>query len=453
MKNNKLSKLENVYYYGIHRYFWHGLILVSGIILMASIAVILWTFTPTSKREVQKPPQPVKPDYPRISKVNTDEVIAIIRQKKKQEQKQSVKQVKKQSKQTDIKKPEELIFEAPEKTEKSIDSTALKNFYTQLGETKALIDPTLYPGFWNDKYKNTFRSERDRKMYRKTKDPSLVVKVLVNPGFKKRYENFTEKHGYDSYREKAGFLKILNGLLEAIDDTNRVDFVEKYFFKLRLRNYPPSVLQNKFNLIGNIIRHIPSEEQLETYTKLWNFWERNPNDGEGLIRYSGKILPRLDPGVRLRFIVNMQNEYIRHYNNNLSALIQATDGFVPMLEQMLIPEWQAEALNIYYGIYRKNNIERNRKIKEIDKDYAEALQQWEENYQLMLNKAQADYMRKKMKKQSFRSVSLKSLGTAFVAIMLLIIILLHVSMVRNVNRLTEALYEHNRSGEGKPTKE
>ena len=117
---------------------------------------------------------------------------------------------------------------------------------------------------------------------------------------------------------------------------------------------------------------------------------------------------------------------------------------MPVLEKIPYSSFQADALAQYYELYKRNNLERNRRIKEIDREYEESLAQWENDYASRLSMAETEYWAKKKKKQSYRWLSLKSLGTAFVVILILSLFILIISMVRNVNRLTEALYESNK---------
>ena len=214
MKWFKFSKLENDYYYGIHRYFWHGLIAIGILTLIVSIFLLIWTFTPTQKMKVEKGPEPQKPAYPEVQEVNTAQIIEHVRYLEEQKRKQEAKKKNIKKKAKEIKKEpekeEEIMIETPLVKKKVIDSAALRRFNQQIGETKALIDPTENPEFWNDKYIKTFRSERDRKMYKKTKDPSLVVRKLVAKGFKKTFEDYLEKLGYDNYNARAAALEALN---------------------------------------------------------------------------------------------------------------------------------------------------------------------------------------------------------------------------------------------------
>ena len=138
-----------------------------------------------------------------------------------------------------------------------------------------------------------------------------------------------------------------------------------------------------------------------------------------------------------------EREYYNYYNNNLNAFIESTDNFIKMLPQ-LPSDNQVEALRIYYKYYRHNNNERSRKIREIDRAYSQALRKWESDYQNELRRAESEFYAKKQKKRFYRSWSLKGILSAFASILILTLIVLIVSMIRNVNRLTEAIYENNR---------
>jgi len=434
MKIN-FSKLENYYYYSINRYFWHLLIALSLLVIIGGAVIYIWSYVPPTKEHVEQGPKPQKESYPPLQKVSADEILAALPKKKiKIEEKKEVSST--------TEEPElDIDYEKPVKT-KQIDSAALQRYYSALAITKNLIPYDENKSFWENRYEYYFPSERDRKLYRKTKNPAFRKRRLVAKGFDIRFNDYAERQGFDTYDEKAQLLEALNKVLEAFDPIYRKEFANYFTTSFPARRYDLRSIENRFDAIAQVLSKIQTKKQWKAYSKLWNFINRNPNDGLPMVLYQGQIVDSIAPGQRLAFMEQMIAEYNRHYNNNLNALIESTDYFLKLLPRMPADN-QAEALKIYYHFYRRNNNERLSKIREIDRKYAQDVNEWKQSYYEALRRAENDYLREKRKREDWRGWSVKGILVAFGSVLLLSIILLIISMIRNINRLTEAIYENN----------
>jgi uncharacterized membrane protein YqjE len=69
-----------------------------------------------------------------------------------------------------------------------------------------------------------------------------------------------------------------------------------------------------------------------------------------------------------------------------------------------------------------------------------------------LTKANIKYQLEKSKKSTFREMSYESMAGGFAAVLLISLILLILSMIRNVNRLAEAMFENTKVFQNQITK-
>jgi hypothetical protein len=153
----------------------------------------------------------------------------------------------------------------------------------------------------------------------------------------------------------------------------------------------------------------------------------------------------------LQFIKKIQKQYKYKYNNKLDALIEATNQFLPYVKQ-IENDKQSLALEIFYRLYYENNKERSKEIQTIENQYKMELASWEAQYQAALTKANIKYQLEKSKKSTLREMSYESMAGGFVAVLLISLILLILSMIRNVNRLSEAMFENTKVFQNQITK-
>jgi len=438
MKSSKLSKLENKYYYNISRYFWHFIIALSLLAVATGVTTYFWSLVPPSKEKVVKAPTPAKPAYPSMKNVDLQDVL-------KRLPKAPSKKTKTTNTQPLTEEPgdsEMVEFEDNQPVENQIDSAALRNFNIAIGDSKSLISIEKFPDFWNNKYQYYFASKRDEKMFRKTHNPALRKRSLIRSGFRKRFINFTHKNNLKDYNRKAELLNIYNRFLTQIDTVNRVKFMNSIALQMPVRNLGTNRIDRRLIAIGDVIQYLPADSQLKTFDKLWRFIRNNPNDGVPLLQYIARHIKDLPQEARLQFIDVLLREYNRNYNNRLLELTKTTDSFIPFITQ-INPFQLGKALQIYYQLYRQNNFEQSKKIREIDDNYQREVARINEEYRRKLQEADISYNNKLHKKRSWRQWSYKGVASGFAGILVFSLIVLILSMIRNINRLTETLYENN----------
>jgi len=432
MKQSKLSILENKYYYAISRYFWHIVIALSIMSIAASIAVYLYSLIPATEEEVVKPPKPKKQIYPKMKDVNLQDILDVLPKKK-----------------TIIINTDKPTIEIIEETNYEeevvgIDSLALAKLNQEIGNTKDLLPESIYPSVWHAKYRYYFSSSRNERMYRKTKNPELRLKELISSGFKQRFIRYTNNEGLTDYNDKTDLLKATNTILENLNQKNRKEFLSDYVLRLPIKKVGSNILKNRLKTIAPILSQVDSTKQLSLYRTLWRFVKNNPNDGLNLVNYEYSILNKVAKQSKIKFIKTIQEQYSLKYNNKLDALKETTNNFLPYLDKIDY-ELQAEALTIFYRLYTKNNKDRSKTIQQIENQYTNSVEQWESNYQQALNRANINYNRKVSKKNELKEWSYKGILSGFGSVLFISLILLILSMIRNVNRLSEAMYNNTKT--------
>lgn len=434
MKQSKLSKLENNYYYGISRYFWHIVIGISILAIIIGVFVSIWSKIPPSKQKVVKSEKPIKPSYPAEKGVSLESLINALPTIKKTPIKQEVNTTVIYE---DNREP--VVESAPTKT---VDSFALNAFERELGETKNLISITNNKAFWNGTGVWRFETERDRKMFKKTGNYKYAKKWFpIKDGFKSKFLYYTQN--IEDYNQKTKILASLNTCINGLYNGNRKLLLNKVVSSAPIKYNNTA---NKFiqinNGISNILSKIDSTKQLKNYAVFYRFVANNPNDGLPLISYISSIIDNVYLKQRDAFANNIIMEYSSRYNNNLHLLKNAVNQFVPYLKQ-ISPELQAKSLPIFFKLYRKNNAQRTNEIKQIDREYRNVITNWENNFQEQLQAAELSYQTKKTAKKELFKKSYQGIGVGFVVVLVLSLFLLILSMVRNVNRLSEAILENN----------
>ncbi len=434
MKKIKLSKLENKYYYGISRTFWHIIIGLAVLGVILGTLTFLWSKVPPSKKHVVKSEKPIKPNYPKTKPVSFDNLLNAIPKKQKTWQSN-----------VEIVEDEDYYESVDQKIEipNTVDSVAVAIFERTLGETKSLISLEKNKLFWEGKKNLVYKNPRDKRRYKITKNPKYAptwVASQSNPGFKQNFLNNTKR--IKDYRKKASLLKSYNTILKNVTASNRTDFLNR-FLRNRINNNVLDKLVYINTNIAPILSKIDSTNQPKTYTKLFWFVSNNPNDGKPLVSYLNEIISNFTINKRLDIIRLVFREYSNNYNNNLSSLKEATNQFLPYLKKLDI-EQQDTALKIFYNLYRKNNVERDNNVKEIDYTYQQTLEEWNRTYQQQLNEAELEYEAKKNKKRITSTWSVKSIAVGFATVLILSLFLLIFSMVRNVNKLAEAMLQNNK---------
>ncbi len=432
MKQSKLSKLENQYYYGISRYFWHIIIGLSVLAVFFGILLYVWTQIPPGKKHVAKGMKPVKKEYPALKQINLNEIYNAMPVVNTQPQEQDI---------TD-QEYEPPIDYGNVPTQK-VDSTAIYNFENELGTTKSLIPEEQNKAFWQGTGHRGFASERDKKMFKKTHNPKYSKWIYDTPGFKKRYLVYTKWQNINDYNDKTKLLKAINSILQNISSVNRTKIINQKLLDIHVSRLGLNKATSMYRQIGKVLRKLSEGEQIKMFQTLFNFAYNNPNDGLPLLNYESKIIDSVAYPARSLFLRRIQKEYVNYYNNNINSLTKATDHFLPYLRK-ISPDKQEIALKVYYELYRKNNKELNQQIQQIDNEYRNEVANWESDFRRRVEQANMEYQSKLRQKKEYRWWSYKGIAYGFVSVLIISLFLLVLSMVRNVNRLSEAMLENNK---------
>jgi hypothetical protein len=279
--------------------------------------------------------------------------------------------------------------------------------------------------------------EGERK-YRVTKNKKYRRWIVTAPGLKDRLAGIMDKNGFETYNDKALLLSEYNKFLKNIDIGNRRKILlELMDFYLVSNNKTIEGVKALAQLIPTFKNNIQKSFKREAL-----FIKNNPTDGVGMIQFEASILTKFTVPDRMQTAQVIKSEYLRHYDYNLAGLKENTLNFIKMLPQFSEGQ-QALSLQYYYQIYRKKNASRVDKIREIENNYSNQLAKIEEEYSQGLVEAEYVFESRKTKKKELRSSSLKAIGLGTGAVLLVTLILLLLSMIRNINRLAEAMLKNN----------
>jgi len=428
MKQNKFSKLENNYYYGISRVFWHIIVGLGSLAIIGGIAVLVWSQIPASERKTVKEEAPLKINYPEPVAVTLDEIKRLLPKGDELiKQKDEVTQIN------------EVTNHEPKKERIYRDTVGLSFFYAQINNLKKILPISENKALWQGEGKYVM-SARDAKIYKKTKDNSLKRWVKTSEGFETRFIESTDKN-FKSYSDKAKLLSSYNNLLKSVANNNRVAFLNSKLFSFhRYRNDLQKSIST-VDTISKILSLVNSTEQVSAFDILEKFIRNNPNDGFGLVNFEQSILNKFQKNQRLNIIKTINNEYLNNYDNQLSLIIDNTEQFIPMSSNFK-GDQQPVALKYFYRLFKNKNGDRDYQIREIDNAYNAKLANIEADYQKNLVQAKVDLALKKEKKMKMKSLSYKSMAYGLGVVLLISLILLVLSMIRNVNRLAEAILQN-----------
>ncbi|MCF6182702.1 hypothetical protein [Lutibacter sp.] len=427
MKKNYLSNLENKYYYGISRTFWHFLAAIAVIGFIVGIGIVGWSYFPPSKKEVTKALKPPKEAYPQQANVKLNEILNAL-------PKDKVK----------IEKIKNISINNTQKTERSIsdskrDTTGLSDFEKQIANLKNTLPFKDFPKLWRGEGYYTY--PRGEALYKIKKNESYRKFVMTSPGIISKIENRTDKNGFKSYKNKAELVKRYNQILELIDKKNRNKIIYS-LTSFKNRNFEKTI--KSLNLLRNLSKIYEKNKIINAFKKNRNFLRNNPNDGIDILIFEINVLQSFAKEERYSASNIIQYEYVNYYNNNLGGIKENTLNFIPFLKKIDIAK-QSIALNYYYEIYRSKNVNRRHQIQQIDANYNQLLRKIDSDYNKSQLMAESEFQIKKEKKSRWRFDSFKIIGAALGTILLITLILLLLSMIRNINKLAQAMLDNNKN--------
>lgn len=425
MKKNILSRLENKVYYGISRTFWHIIIGVAALVIFAGILVIGYSFLPTSKREVVKEDYPEKQAYPPKSEISLNELLAAMIAEKYE-----MRELPSEA-YSDTKRDETQVV-------KTKDTTGLHAFELSVAQLRNLISPTKHPDFWNGK--GTWEII-DQRRWLITKSNQFRRYIRQENGYQQKALSAIFNNGFDSYIEATEIMEAIYDAVKKVPDSERIFLAEELIDE---KNGSLEKTISSIDAMGELLAILPNNTIRDGYRTVRKFMQNNPNDGVSMVAFQGKYL--VDFGAEERFdaMLLLNRTYRAYYDNNLEALKEIALDYGKIVYGVP-PSQHVVGLSFFFDLYKSRNADRMLTIQEIETAHASAIAQIEAEYQSQLMQANREYNAKESQKEEFRWYSLQGLGVGFVAVLLISVILLLLSMVRNVNRLAQAMLANTRS--------
>lgn len=422
MKKIHFSKLENKYYYGFSRTFWHFVIGAALVAAVVAISVVAYSYFPSSKDKVVRQEAPIKAPYPSQAEVTLSELLASLPKEK-----------------IPVTISQEIIEESPVIETTSVapkqDTLGLSAFEFQIGRLKNVLPPSKFKAIWDGEGEYVYS---DRRKYEVTKSEQFRTWVTKSDGLKIRILKTTSNAGFKSYREKAALVNGYYNLIKVTDDDSK-DYIINQLVTFKNQSYDKTVAS--LDTLAKIIAYYPKDEIRRTFRLNSRFLINNPNDGLNVLSYEMQILPNFDLNERIETSMIIKDEYKNFYNNNVPGLSENTSYFLKLLPRV-DKDQQSLALVKYYQLYKNKNSNRAYQIQEIEANYQQKLANIENEYESALQLAELKYQTKKVSKSALRKTSFIGVGIAIGAILIITVILLLLSMVRNVNRLAQAMLEN-----------
>ena len=426
MKNQYFSRLENTYYYGISRTFWHILITLAALGTIVAIVAVIYSYIPASQEEVSKAAPPPKEAYPPQSEVSFSELQDQLPSEAPPQQTQNADLVADQ---------------APIRQQKNIinrDLEGLPEFENAIGSLKNVLPPQEFPKLWQGEGQYVFS---DKRKYEVTKNEKYRTYVQDVAGFEQQIIEATQNNGFKSYKEKASIVRGVSKILKDVDLVNRPELA-KDLINFQNESFQKTVAS--LDTLSHLLKLYNKEDLGRAYNRLNSFLSTHSNDGLATTSFLITILPKFKEDQRYLATDYITDEYANYYNNNLPGLIENTIQYLKHLPKIK-PEQQALGLAKYYILYRSKNTDRLAQIQQIEGVHNQKLAAIEADYANAVMNAEVEFANKKQEKETVRQTSFKTLGIALAAILFITVILLLLSMVRNVNRLAQSMIDNNKN--------
>ena len=209
MKIQLFSKLENKYYYGFSRAFWH--FITGTIILGILIAVLIvgWSYFPPQKKKVYKQSYPTKEAYPNQVAVDIEDIKRHL--PKEEAQITAIKQEAYES----IGR-QQIV----EDRKAGIDTTDISLFKREVAKLTLMFPPDKHRQFWSG---GGYYVITDQRKYKKSKSDLYRKWVQTSPPLENRVESILRANGLNSYYDMAVFMRSTTSLIRSIDSKARID--------------------------------------------------------------------------------------------------------------------------------------------------------------------------------------------------------------------------------------
>lgn len=364
--------------------------------ILAGVLLLLWGIIPAFKSS------PDKEQYPPVASVSADDINNRLLPKKLKPTTTTPRQSNKYT--------EEVEDESQQMLEYGEYNNALDTLRT-------LMPDSLYAwgssGYWSypygQQYYDYYRDERYR---------NWVVSVL---GIPEQIGKACNGSNITSDTEKKQFVLACAKFVKTFPLDKRGKP-----FTAALRVIQTSITKSISNLtiLGTLSERLLKEKP-DTLVDIAGFIDANPSDGAALLEYSLTVIDSFHTASRIEAVLTMANNYYRHFNNKLERQKEFTNLFLPMAGKF--PDsLQAQALHQYYEMVITKNVEREREIRRIDAQHANALEL-----------AEIEYQQAKEKKSEQRSYGLYGVGAGIATIAFVALLLVLLSIQRYLRRIVE----------------
>lgn len=383
----KLENVEEKFYFKTSHFFWHFVTGLGALILVVSVFLLLWGFTPSFKPGVKKP------DYPKAVQVTAEEVLQKIQPPTpKKESASPAETVTIQS------TPQEIITET--ENTKSIEE---KSYSASLDSLKKLLPPEKFQwetkGYWEN---NWYRREW----------------VVTSYGIQNRLDNIFNKLDADNYNLKKNLLDSYISLLALFNEDQRLAVLRSAMDFCK--NDVTTSIAN-IDLLKYSVPNFTTDNS-DFISKLATFGAKNPRDGRSFIEYMNNVMPKFSSDIRPSLLSAFIYSYYNYFND-IEKQKEATDLFLSISDKLSSVD-QVKALNEYYLLFIQKNYSRENEIESINR-----------NYQAELSNAQSILAKKQSKKAEYRLLAIKGIGGSIVFIAFVALFLVMFSIQRNVKLL------------------
>ncbi len=418
MKTNYFTKVEDRYVFNVSLIFWHLLIALATLAIIASILIFLWGIVPASLKKVEKQPYPEKEVYPAPIKVSISE-LNLDRTETK-----------------DLPEIDEsMIKEKEQKQLPTEDLTGKGEFEAIIDTLNVLIPPTKYS--WKGKGYYTYPQGKTswdiykREIYRRW--------VVTESGITAKLNRSYQKTNAKKYTEKKKLVEGYIMILKLLPENKRLNALEQM-----INNVANNIQRNNaiLNALSNVISKIDNTEvkNINIISLLTNFGVNNPNEGIPFINYVSTIIGEFDKTQQYKSVINLIYGFNRRYlfNQNIDLQKEATNLYIPLIPQLKIDQ-QSGALIQYYNVFLDKNNKRNDQIKQIESNYEQAIAEIESKFVADQKSALRVYESKKAKKEKLRLRALTGIGGGIVLIVLIATFLAFLSIQRSVRKMEDKM--------------
>ena len=377
--DEKLTKFEETTTFPVSRYVWTGISIIATVIFLIGIIVLLSTFTPTTKKRVQKE--------------SIDTTIVITK--------------------TEIiscSTNDDEYYEESEPAEGIYNNSKTTSTTSKQSKVFASFDP-LYKLIDSTKY-----SWKSKGYYEQTSWYGTKTWKITDYGITKPLQNFL--HTVSPY-DTTTQAQIISELALVVKP-----FKDKY--RKKVLSYSIAWLKSTSNVTAAIDElkilsgQCASTESVTLFRKMTQFFKKNPRDGIVLAKIAGSLFNVMEDSTFNSTFKVFQDGFVYTFGGSaIDLFTNANNQFVALYKNEKVKS--SEELACFYRLYGEK--------------YTQVYQQKqnaEEEYNSNINKANESYIVKKAAKTARRVTALIVVGVSLLSFLLIAILVALFSIQRNL---------------------